>query len=132
MDVPEQRLGARVETDGLWFAWDLERRERRTLRERRRHRNDQQWGLVVDLSVSGAAIVAPFAPHLRRGSMLFVEAGGFRGMIAIHRVAEIGDPERRLYGVSFVDFPPAFTVFVYSVLEAARPEGLRAHWDRAR
>lgn len=131
MDRPEQRLGSRVDVDELWVAWDLGRPDRRGFLEKRRHPVEQQFGQVVNLSVSGAAVVAPVAQHLRVGSMIDLEAGGFRGMVAVHRVDDIGDPERRLYGVSFVDFPPAFTDFVYSVLEAARPSGLRDRWQRA-
>lgn len=132
MNSPEQRLGARVATDGLWFAWDLDRRDRRGLIARLRDPARQQWGQVVDLSVSGAGIIAPRAEHLRRGSMLTVEAGGFKGMVAIHRIADTDDPGSAMYGISFVDFPPAFTDFVYSVLEAVRPAGLRDIWQRSR
>lgn len=132
MNRPELRLGARVPVQGLWVLWDLGRVDRRSARERRRHPVEQQFGQVMDLSVSGAGIVAPAAAHLRVGTMIDIEAGGFKGMIAIHRISEIGDPDQRLYGVSFVDFPPAFTGFVYSVLEADRPPDLRDRWQRSR
>ena len=132
MNRPEQRLGARLDVSNLWVLWDIGRADRRSARERRRHPIEQQFAQVVNLSVSGAAVVAPHAPHLRVGSMLDIEAGGFRGMVAIHRIAECGDPDQRVYGVSFVDFPPAFTDFVYSVLAAARPSDLAEVWQRSR
>jgi hypothetical protein len=131
MDRPELRLGARVAVDGQWVAWDVSRPDRRSARERRRHPVEQQWGYVANLSVSGAGIIAPAAPHLRVGSMLDIVAGGFTGMVAIHRIAELEDPEVRMYGVSFVDFPPAFTEFVYSIIEADRPPDLRERWQRS-
>jgi hypothetical protein len=132
VNSPEQRLGARLDVSGLWVLWDISRVDRRSARERRRHPVEQQFGQVLNLSVSGAAIIAPAAPHLRPGSMIDIEAGGFKGMVAIHRIDEMGDPFQRVYGVSFVDFPPAFTDYVYAVLASARPDDLQDRWQRAR
>jgi len=132
MEPTQHRLGERAAVEGLWVGWHLDRQDQRGYLERRRHPVEQQWGLVVDLSVSGAGIVAPVSHQIAIGSMIDIEAGGFRGLVAVHRIAETDDPETRVYGVSFVDFPPAFTDFVYGWLAAGRPAGLQELWQRSR
>lgn len=125
----ERRLGARLPIEGMWVTWNVGRRDTRPLLQRRRYPLETQYGRVEDLSVSGAAIVAPTDPALRVGSTLMIEAEGFRGMVGVTQMRDTADEGLTRYGVSFVDFPPKFTVAVYARLDALADASHREFWD---
>lgn len=126
----ERRLGTRLPIFGMWVTWNVGRRDTRPL-HRRRHPLETLYGRVEDLSVSGAGIVAPTDETLRVGSTLLIEAEGFRGTVAVQQRRETDVEGLTRYGVSFVDFPPKFTVAVYARLDALADTSHQEFWDRA-
>lgn len=118
----------------MWVTWHIERRDTRPLLQRRRHPLETLYGRVVDLSVSGARIIAPTDPSLRVGSTLVILAEGCRGLVAIKQLAPTDEEGLTSYGVSFVDFPDRFTQAVYARIEELS-DPTRAHrelWERSR
>lgn len=127
----DRRLGWRLPVSDMWVTWRLDRPDRRPLRQRR-FPLERQFGRVVDLSVSGARIIAPFAADLRVGSLIRIEIEGHKGTVAIHRVEPTDAEGLWSYGVSFVDFPPKFTDKVYARLDAFQAENLEGQWMQSK
>lgn len=92
---------------------------------------ERSFGRVVNLSVSGAGIIAPFEPDLRNGSLLRIQIDGYKGTVAVHRMERTEDDGLWYYGVSFVDFPPKFTDAIYARLDAFSERGLESMWNQA-
>ena len=126
----DRRLGWRLPIGHMWVTWRLDRPDRRPLRQRRTPM-ERQFGRVLDLSVSGAGILARFEPDLRVGSLIRIEIDGYRGTIALHRIESTDDEAFWFYGVSFVDFPPKFTDAIYARLDAFQAENLEELWNRS-
>ena len=87
------------------------------------------------MSVSGAAVLAPPSP-LSVGSPVQIEAIGIEGKVVVCRIDEATDPEsdRVLYGIAFLDIPPALLEHLYQPLyvEPEPVNGDAEHVDRAR
>ena len=79
-------------------AWKLPRAGwRQSVRPR-----DPEVGLIHDVSVTGAAIVAPADPKLHRGSVVSVAFGWVEGEVKVKRIDPHTDPTLLIYGVEFV------------------------------
>ena len=61
-------------------------------------------GYPVDVSVSGAGVVAPTSPYVDIGVAVAIEFGALHGAVIVRRVDVVNtDVDARLYGVEFVD-----------------------------
>jgi hypothetical protein len=59
---------------------------------------------LVDISVSGAGVVAPESPHVAIGSIVGFGFRGLQGTVTIRRINTIGHQlESRLYGIEFTE-----------------------------
>ena len=96
----ERRIGRRWPSSGLAVGWDLQRAG-----GIRRHRVRARDGLVLDVSVSGAAILAPVDDDLVAGRLLAVGHGHHVGHVLIRRVLRSDRRDQAIYGVQFIDAP---------------------------
>jgi hypothetical protein len=65
-------------------------------------------GLIVDVSVSGARVVAPAAPQLTVGTRVDIELFGHHGSAVVRRHQACGLPGKLFYGVEFMHFDAGF------------------------
>jgi hypothetical protein len=63
--------------------------------------NSSQYGLVRDVSVSGAAIEAATDDALQRGTLMEVELNRIEGEVVIKRIEPSSTPGLSVYGVEF-------------------------------
>lgn len=92
-----RRLGERRPVQPAEVAWKVPPAGwRQRIRPRR-----PEVGLIKDVSVSGAAIVAPADPGLHRGSIVHVAFGWVEGTVKVMRIDPSPDPKRLIYGVEF-------------------------------
>ena len=92
-----RRLGERRPVEATEIAWNI---PPAGWRQRLRPR-DPAVGLIKDVSVTGAAIVAPADPSLHRGSIVPLAFGWIEGTVTVMRVDPSPDPKRLIYGVEF-------------------------------
>ena len=81
---------------------------------------------TVNLSVSGAAILAPTSKSLEIGNPVVIELAGCRGTVVVCRTQETADPDKTIYGVAFVDMSPEFRECVWRLLGVVVPSELVA------
>ena len=122
------RLGERIGLGDVFVSWRVDELIPGRLRDRAR---PPEIGRVVDVSISGAAIVAPASPQLRRGRPVCIRLDDADAVVRIRRIEEIGDDDWRLYGVEFVETDLAFRDWVNGLLDARRPDSQTLGWDRA-
>ena len=87
---------------------------------------------LVDLSMTGAGIIAPFDPTLVEGSSVRVEWGGSRAVVEIRQIGAGPSTGASHYGVVFLDMDHDFERQVADYIGAHRPisvEALRPEWD---
>jgi hypothetical protein len=75
---------------------------------------------LVELSVSGAAVIAPAQDHVVIGTHLRVGFHGAWGGVVVRRVGQLQDPEYRFYGVEFTQPNSALTTALYDAFLANR------------
>lgn len=122
------RLGERIDLGEVFVSWRVDELVPGRLRDKAR---PPEIGRVVDVSISGAAIVAPTSPQLRRGRPVCIRLDDADAVVRIRRIEEIGDDDWRLYGVEFVETDLAFRDWVNGLLDARRPDSQTLGWDRA-
>lgn len=87
-------------------------------------------GRLVDISVSGAAVVAPAADDIGPGSVVLVQLGNARAAARIRRVESFDAAGWRIYGVEFVELSPELLEWVNHLLDERRGRGLIHVWNR--
>jgi hypothetical protein len=97
--MTERRIGQRWPSSGLAIGWDL---QRRGVRGRRFVARD---GIVLDVSFSGAAILAPVELGMTGGRVVTVAHGPQLGNVMIRRVMPTDRHDQVVYGVEFIDTP---------------------------
>jgi hypothetical protein len=95
----QRRLVERYAVDELEVGWNV--RTVRPLLGRRRRVSAQ--GRLVDVSVAGAAILAPADVTLTPRSSVVVDVDGELGVVTVRNVRETVDPTASLYGVEFTE-----------------------------
>lgn len=91
-------------------------------------------GFLVDVSVSGAALVAARTPHLEVGSVAGLEFRDLAGMVTVRRIDSFGHDDTAVrYGIEFTDANSPIAIGLsdaflarYSQLPAWRDPRLRA------
>lgn len=108
---------AHAATTGLRLDWNVGRRDRRPRRDQRRLPLEALVGEIRDVSVSGAAILAP-PSELFIGSPVQIDANNLTGKVVVCRIDEGTDPlsDRVLYGVAFLDMPTDLLDHLYQPL----------------
>lgn len=123
-----KRLGERIPLGEVLVGWRVDEVVPGRLRDRQR---PTELGRLLDVSVSGAAIIAPYAQEMRPGRPVAIRLGDADGVVRIRRVAEIDDPDWRLYGVEFVESDLELRDWINGLLDAQRPSSAELGWDTA-
>lgn len=125
---PGRRLGERIPIGDVFMVWRAsDEGDARPKRSRR----EPELARLLNVSVSGAAVVAPTAADLRRGSVLLVQLGNARAAVRIKRIEEFGEADWRTYGVEFVETDPEFLEWISHVLAGRRSSDLIETWNHA-
>lgn len=126
---PGRRLGERIPIGDVLLVW---RAEDEGDRRSRRRGAEPEVGRLLDVSVSGAAVVAPTATELRAGSAVLVQLGNARAVVRVKRIEDFGDDDWRTYGVEFVETEPEFLDWINHLLNGRRDARLIENWNHAR
>lgn len=86
---------------------------------------------VVDVSVTGAAIEAPFADDLFFGQRIAIRYDGLQGTVVIRRAEATDDAKIVRYGVEFLHLDTGLYESLHAILETSRPTGLETRWSQA-
>jgi len=123
------RLGERISLGDVLIGWRVDEIVQGRLRDRPR---PTEIGRIIDVSVSGAAIVAPAAPEMRPGRPVAIRVGEADGIVRIRRVSELEEPGWCLYGVEFVESDLALRDWINGLLDMRRPTSRELGWDDAK
>lgn len=83
---------------------------------------------VIDLSVSGALLVAPPSPLVMRGTTVEIAHGDLRGRVKVRHIHEGPTRGRVFYGVLFVGLDPALEDIIFRRVGTLRGS-LGQQWD---
>lgn len=122
------RLGERIALGDVLIGWRVGEVLPGRLRDRLRPTDVAR---ILDVSVSGAAIIAPYAPEMRPGRPVAIRLGDADGIVRIRRIAEISEPDWRLYGVEFVESDLEIRDWINNLLNVRRPTSEEFDWNRA-
>lgn len=86
---------------------------------------------IVDLSVSGAAVVCRSIEGLVVRGTVELHQGDLHAVATVRRIVALEDG-RVVYGLDFVDMDPAMREFLFALVERRRPDGLEQSWTTAR
>lgn len=114
----ERRIGERFQTNESPLGWRVPFKAGKPKRERLRRKPAPQCRFI-DVSVTGAKLLAPEAKDLHVGSQTLIEYNGEPTSVKIRRV-EPYSQTFSLYGVSFVELGPRVKDVIYAV------DGIRA------
>lgn len=128
---PGRRLGERIPIGDVFLTWRADEAYQRGVKASKRHRREPDVGRLLNVSVSGGAVVAPVADDLGRGSVLIVQLGNARAAVRIKRIEEFDDPDWRIYGVEFVEIEPNFLDWINHLLDDRRSGQLLKAWNHA-
>lgn len=123
-----RRLGERIPLGEVLIAWRVGEVLPGRLRDKPR---PAEVGRVLDISVSGAAIVAPSAAELRPGRAVAISLDETDALVRIRRIDEFGDDGWRIYGVEFLEADLSFRDWINSLLDERRPDSKELGWDDA-
>ncbi len=123
-----RRLGERLPLGEVLISWRVDEIIPGRLRDKPR---PPEIGRLLDVSVSGAAIVAPASPDLRVGRAVAIRLDSADALVRIRRIGDFGDEEWRVYGVEFLESDLAFRDWINGLLDVRRPDARAMGWDRA-
>lgn len=121
----ERRLGHRHEDVRFGVGWRLDQTDDRSPERRRQLPLPPQVGVLLNVSVTGASILAPSAPDLQVGSRLLISFRGVTGTVIVKRIGPSATAVQSLYAVEFAEPNSALTSLVYDTFvgEQALSEG---------
>lgn len=123
----ERRIGRRFDAPRNRIAWRLGRPVRGVPWLRRR----SEVGLLVNVSVSGAGVLAPDCMDLEPGSRVTIGFEGTTGQVIVRRISSCGDESQNLYGIEFAEPGSPLTSIVYDTF-LAESEGRPSERDESR
>ena len=123
-----RRLGERILLGEVFISWRVDEVIPGRIRDKPR---PPEIGRLVDVSVSGAAIVAPESADLRVGRSVAIRLDGADALVRIRRIADFGQDGWRLYGVEFLESDLSFRDWINGLLDVRRPDARTMGWDRA-
>lgn len=118
-----RRLGDRHAVRGIVVDWDTGGRRRPTLGRRRFEEAD-----VIDVSVSGAQLLAPSNDRITPGTKVTIVAAGALGTVRVVRVAQVTNGKLSVYGVEFVDLESTLESLLFAPTAAGRPTPGQVDW----
>jgi len=117
--MDERRVGRRVEIDGEPVTWIVDPPGWKIWLTK-----EECEGRIVDLSVSGAGIVAPGDLGLEAGTIVGIRFRDHDGIVIVRRVAESDEEGQAYYGVMFHQLHPAVERWVHDTVgKLVHPEG---------
>ncbi len=123
--ITNQRIGDRILVDVDGAEWQPAA-QRRSLFKR-----PQLTARVVEVSVSGAGILAPAEPHVPLGQIVTIVLNGKAGTVYVRRRERTADPATLRYGVEFVSLDNPLAELAKSRLAEVLPEPTY-FWDETR
>lgn len=123
----DARVVERYRTVGLQVTWSPPSRRWLWIRPR------PAAAEVIDLSVSGALLLAPTNPQVRTGLVVEMECDGARGRVQVRHVHQSLDPEQHYYGVQFLQLQPELRERLFDVVAKERGDlgTLESYWRSA-
>lgn len=97
MPRTNRRLGERRPVEPTQIQWNIPAPGWR----QRFKKLEPQTGLLRDVSVTGAAVVAPADENIARGSEVRVSFRWIEGLVRVKRIDPDADGSRWIYGVEF-------------------------------
>lgn len=97
MPRPNRRLGDRKPVEPTQIQWNVPA----SGWLKRFRRGEAQAGILQDVSVTGAAVVAPANPSITLGDMIPVSFGWIEGEVRVKRIDPHLDGSNSIYGVEF-------------------------------
>jgi len=110
----ERRIGRRFDAPRNRISWRVDRPIRGVPWLRRR----SEVGLLVNVSVSGAGVLAPDCMDLQPGSRVTIGFEGATGQVIVRRISSCGDESQNLYGIEFAEPGSPLTSLVYDTFLA--------------
>ncbi len=87
---------------------------------------------MVDISVSGASILAPADESLQRGSRLVVGFEQERSLVTLRRISMSGDDDGRwIYGIEFIDAPAHMVSRLMERATGNDNDDMEHRWNRS-
>lgn len=110
----ERRIGRRFDAPRNRIAWRVDRPVLGLPWVRRR----SEVGLLVNVSVSGAGVLAPDCMDLQPGSRVTIGFEGTTGDVIVRRISSCGGESQNLYGIEFAEPASPLTSLVYDTFLA--------------
>lgn len=120
-----RRLGERLDVSGIVVDWNVGATKASLLRRRRRDRAD-----VIDVSVTGAQLLAPSNERLAVGDTLVIGAYGDTGTVQIRRISPVNNGKISVFGVEFLELEPALAELLFTTIAETRPTEVDVVWQR--
>lgn len=117
----DRRLGQRFDVEGLEIVWVTRHPgdDGGLLRRKVSHLVEQSARLV-DVSVTGAAVIAPASHHVQRGSTALIRIDGEEAVVRVERCSPTLRPRLMRYGVQFRRVDPALRARLEAVVDEGR------------
>jgi hypothetical protein len=109
----ERRLMNRYGLVRTAVGWRLDRVDYRPVESRRLSPLRPEYAELLDVSVTGARLLAPYTTELQLGSRTVMEVMGVSGTVIIRHIGACTDLTRSLYGVEFAEPNSALPALVY-------------------
>lgn len=123
--ITNQRIGDRIPVDVTGVEW------RPRAKKGWRARRARLTARVVEVSVSGAGILAPAEPHVPLGEMVTVVVNGREAVVHVRRRERTADPGVLRYGVEFATLDNPLVDLAKARLAETRP-AQAFFWDESR
>lgn len=123
----DRRIGHRSLQPPIRIGWRVED----PAKKRRRRRDSDQTGWILELSVTGALVEAPRADDLYVGHRIRIRLGEHTGTVVIRRAVPSSVEDMARYGVEFQALEPEMADALRAQLESERPAGLEDYWRNA-
>lgn len=117
------RMGERLAVHGLVLDWDT--RGRRSPRWKRSRFDEAD---VLNVSVTGAQLLAPDNHRIAVGHRVTIVAGGALGVVRVQRIVPVTNGPLALFGVEFVTLEAPLEALLFSHLDAIRPVPATVEW----
>jgi hypothetical protein len=127
MPRPNRRLGDRKPVEPTQIQWNVPVSGWR----QRFKKQTPHMAVIQDVSVTGAAVVAPKDPNITRGTLVPVSFGWIEGRVRVKRIDAHLDGANSIYGVEFEHTESPLAQAIHKVFldrkvgpgDDAQPEG---------
>jgi hypothetical protein len=123
----ERRVGTRLPAQGVQVDWVVEERSRLG-----RTKLNAVDAAMVEVSVTGAMLIAPRSRFVEVGTQAVVGLGDGRAVVSVRHIAPGPDDDHLGYGVHFVEPDETFQNEVFDLVAKHRGSEIVWRWDQAR